>query len=113
VPSGAVAVRPNPRHDALVWSRSATEADVTFDRDVDGFDLVHCARHEGRHAVDPDQPDPGIWDVDAAFDPHCDLDGNAVIDASDLAVIQARFGTVRTTDARGRSGPRTSAGPRR
>jgi hypothetical protein len=95
-PGRVVAVRPHPRHDALVWSRSATEADVTFDRDVDGFDLIHCALQEGRRAVDRTDPDAGIWDVDMIFDSRCDLDGNGVIDAADLTVFQTRFGTVRT-----------------
>lgn len=86
------AVQPNPRHDALLWSRSAQPGDVDFDRAVDGFDLVRCARLEGRRAVV--DPDRSIYGVDLDFDPRCDLNGDAVIDASDLAQLGDAFGVL-------------------
>jgi hypothetical protein len=37
---------------------------------------------------------PYAREVYAGFDPRCDLDGNGVIDASDLDLVLAPFGTV-------------------
>jgi hypothetical protein len=87
-------IRPNPRHDAIVWSRSAVAGDATFDGEVDGLDLIHVARQVGRRAFDPEEAD-SIWSIDVGFDPHADLAEDGVVDAADLGVVTESFGTVR------------------
>ncbi|MCC6903313.1 MAG: hypothetical protein IT377_30350, partial [Polyangiaceae bacterium] len=88
-------VRPNPRQDGLVWSRSAVAGDIDFDGEVDGLDVIHCAWRLGRVA-DPSQADgEGIWSSDLDFDPRCDTDGNASIGDSDLASVTGAFGAVK------------------
>ena len=83
-------VRPNPRHDAIVWTSSMQVGDASMDAEVDGRDLVRCARLFGLHAVDPDGPD-SVWSVEMAFDPRCDLVEDGVIDDADLALVLDHF----------------------
>jgi len=87
-------VRPNPRHDGLVWSRSSVTGDMDFDGEVDGIDVIHCAFRLGKVAA-PNQPGgEGIWRSDLDFDSRCDADGNGSIDEADLAVVTGAFGTL-------------------
>ena len=84
------AVRPNPRHDAIVWSRSTQLGDPTMSATVDGRDLIRCARLEGAQAL-VDNPE-SVYDVNIDFDPRCDFDDDGDIDATDLDTIIAAFG---------------------
>ena len=94
-PAPVRSVRPNPRQDGMIWSRSATAADLDFDGEVDGIDVIHCAFRLGKSA-DPSQPEgEGIWASDLDFDPRCDVDENGSISESDLAVVAGAFGTVK------------------
>ncbi|MCK6535616.1 MAG: hypothetical protein L6Q84_21805 [Polyangiaceae bacterium] len=93
-PAAVRRVKPNPRQEGMIWSRSATPADVDFDAEVDGFDVIHCARLLGKTA-DPSQAGgEGIWSTDLDFDPRCDADEDGVIGDSDLAVVTGAFGTL-------------------
>lgn len=84
-------VRPNPRQDGVIWSRSAVDGDVDFDGEVDGLDVIHCAWRLGRVA-DPSQPGgEGIWSSDLDFDPRCDADGNGSIGDSDITFVTQAF----------------------
>ena len=91
----ARSVRPNPRQDGMIWSRSAVLGDVDFDGEVDGLDVIHCAWRSGKLA-DPSQPGgEGIWSSDLDFDPRCDFDDSGSIGASDLAVVEQAYGNVK------------------
>lgn len=93
-PGSVRRVRLNPRHDAVIWSRSAQPGDLDFDREVDGLDLIGCARALGRSADLTGQVGDGILGIDLDFDPRCDSDQNGEIDAADLAPTLQAFGTV-------------------
>jgi aminopeptidase N len=83
------AVRPNPRHDALAFISSEVFGDIDFDGAVTAADRDRCAALDGK-IVEPRFPPGGgeaYMGVDLDFDPRCDLDGNAIIDAADLAAI--------------------------
>lgn len=91
-------VLPNPRHDGIVWSRSAVDADATMDGEVDGFDLAHCAFFFGSDANVKAVQDPasGLLAFEHhEIDPRCDADGDGVVNDEDLAAILTRFGTVK------------------
>ena len=85
-------VHPNPRHDAIIWSRSQQAADMDFNMEVDGLDLIRCAWRHGRTPVIGDPGQAGIRDVDLDFNPRCDLNDDEVIDDLDVDVIVANFG---------------------
>jgi len=87
VPGPVRRVFPNPRHDAVVWSRSAQTGDVDLDGEVDGYDLAHCAYRVGQDARAPE--------LNIDFDPRCDLDEDGLIDQSDLEKIVERLGQLR------------------
>jgi hypothetical protein len=89
-----VSIRPNPRMDTIVWSRSAVDGDVNFDMEVDGLDLIRCAYLEGLFAVT--STNPSIYDVEMDFDPRCDFNDDEVIDDTDLNVIKNTFSTLRS-----------------
>jgi hypothetical protein len=94
--SGRVrSVRPNPRHDALIWSRSATAGDQDFDGEVDGLDLIQCALAHGRSTDLVGYTGDGILGVDLAFDPGCDIDENGKIDDDDLEMTISAFGSLK------------------
>jgi hypothetical protein len=94
--SGRVrSVRPNPRHDALIWSRSAKSGDQDFDGEVDGLDLIQCALAHGRSVDLIGYAGDGILGVDLAFDPRCDIDENGKIDDADLDFTISAFGSVK------------------
>jgi aminopeptidase N len=84
-------VRPNPRHDAMVRSRSLTEGDVTFSGDVDGFDVITCARAAGT-SIQQVPNGEGLMQIDLDFLPRCDRNGDGVIDQSDTNDILDRMG---------------------
>ena len=88
-------VKPNARHDAIVWSRSAVTGDVTFDGEVDGVDLIRAARQSGRRAFDPAMANT-VWSIDTTFDAHVDLVEDGVCDAADLGVVTDNFATLRS-----------------
>jgi aminopeptidase N len=94
LPSEPVSIRPNPRQDTIVWSRSAVEGDVNFDMEVDGLDLIHCAFRDGLAPVT--SANPSIYDVEMNFDPRCDFNDDEVIDDTDLDVVNNTFGTLRS-----------------
>ncbi len=93
-PAAVRSVRPNPRQDGMIWSRSVVPSDVDFDAEVDGLDVIHCARLRGKSA-DPSQPEgEGIWSSDLDFDPRCDADHDGTITDTDLATQAQAFGTL-------------------
>lgn len=87
-------VRPNPRHDGFVWSRSAVTGDLDFDNQVDGFDVIHCAWRLGKTTEPSQVGGEGIWSSDLDFDPRCDADGDGTIGEADLKEVTSRFGTL-------------------
>lgn len=90
-----IRVRPNPRHDGFVWSRSATPGDVDFDGEVDGMDVIQCARSLDRSSGAGLPDGEGIWQHDLSFDPRCDDDDDGAVIASDLAKVTGAFGTLK------------------
>lgn len=92
VPGPVRAVRPSPRQDAILWSRSAQSADPDFSNEVDGRDLIHCARGLGHQAVSGDPATESIYAVDLDFDSRCDFDGDADVDDADVQVVLDQFG---------------------
>ena len=86
-------VRPNPRQDAIVWSHSAELADPDFTGQVDGRDLIRCARLDGVKAISGDPAVDSIYAVDLDFEARCDLNDDTNIDQTDLDTIIERFGT--------------------
>lgn len=94
-PGPVRAVGPNPRHDATVVSRSAQVGDVDFDREVDGFDVVRCARAADTTAAFVDSGGEGVLRrLDLDFDPRCDLDRDGVIGDADIDLILSHLGTL-------------------
>jgi hypothetical protein len=88
-------IRPNPRHDGFIWSRPALSGDIDFDGEVDGVDVIQCARRVGKTAS-PALPDgEGIWQHDLDFDPRCDDDDNGEIVDADLGVVTGAFGSLK------------------
>jgi hypothetical protein len=87
-------VRPHPRHDAAIWSRSAQSGDVTFDREVDGLDVILCAHSSGRSAGPQTTGGEGIWRHDLDFNVRCDTDGDGVVNDGDLAAQLDAFATL-------------------
>lgn len=87
-------VRPHPRHDAVIWSRSAQSGDVTFDREVDGLDVILCAHSSGRSAGPQDIGGEGIWRHDLDFNVRCDPNGDGSVDDGDLAAQLDAFATL-------------------
>lgn len=85
-------VFPSPRHNTVVWSRSAILGDVNFDMEVDGEDLLRCAQLKGRTPLSGDPEILHIYAVDEGFDPLCDLNDNQEVDEEDLEIIIDRFG---------------------
>jgi hypothetical protein len=94
VPSSVRSVRPNPISDAVLRPSSAQPGDVDFDLEVDGFDLIHCARQLGLQ-VQPGAGTEGLQRLDLDFDPRCDSDGDGNLRAGDLAAQFDNFGTLR------------------
>jgi hypothetical protein len=95
VGAGVIAVRPEPRQDAVIWTHSAQAGDVDFDMGVDGIDVIHCAYRHGRD-VGVAKPDgEGLNRLDLDFDPRCDGDGDGAIGDADINPILASFGTIR------------------
>ncbi len=95
IPTPVRRVRPNPRQDGLIWSRSATPGDRDFDGEVDGFDVIQCAYRLGREAAPSQTGGEGIWSSDLDFDPRCDEDQNGSISDADLSAVSAAFGNVK------------------
>ncbi len=89
-------VRPHPRHDAVIWSRSAQSGDVTFDGEVDGLDVILCAHSSGRSAGPQATGGEGIWRHDLDFNVRCDPDGDGTVTDGDLAAQLDAFATLRT-----------------
>lgn len=85
------AVVPNPRHDAVVRSRSQTDGDVSFDGDVDGFDVITCARSLDT-SITPGTGGEGLLRIDLDFLPRCDRNGDGIIAADDMDDLLVRFG---------------------
>jgi hypothetical protein len=92
-----VRVRPNPRHDGFVWSRSAVEGDVDFDGEVDGMDVIQCARSYERQSGAGLPEGEGIWQHDLSFDPRCDENDDGIVGSGDLGVITGALGTLKGT----------------
>lgn len=90
-----IRVRPNPRHDGFVWSRSATPGDVDFDGEIDGMDVIQCAHSLDRQSGAGLPGGEGIWQHDLSFDPRCDDDDDGTVSASDLGLVTAAFGTLK------------------
>jgi hypothetical protein len=88
-------VRPNPRQDALLSSRSSVAGDVDFDGEVDGVDVLHCAWRKGRSAGPGQSAGEGFFGFDLDFDPRCDGDADGRIEQRDLDAIISRVGTLR------------------
>lgn len=84
----------NPRHDVLVNAHSVVRGDLDFDGESDGLDLLECARLLGRTYVG--EPGSGLWNIDEAFDPRCDRDGNLRIEQVDLDELASNFGSLKS-----------------
>lgn len=95
VPSAVRSVRPSARHDAVIWSRSAQDGDVDFDGEVDGFDLLYCARTVGMNTGLYQEGGEGLWQMNLDFDPRCDGVFDGQMTAADLGGIFAAFGSLR------------------
>ncbi len=93
MPSAVRAVMPNPRQDAILWSTSEQPGDVDMDGEVDGRDLIHCARIIGKKVQNYNSGT--ILGVDIAFDPRCDNAPNQTIEDADLDPINTNFATVK------------------
>ena len=106
VPGPVRAVGPNPRHDAAVVSRSAKTGDVDFDREVDGFDVVRCARAAGTNAAFVESGGEGVLRrLNLEFDPRCDLDGDGIVGDADLDLVLSELGTRHADVATDRRAP--------
>ena len=90
-----LAVRPNPRHDAVVWSRPAQAGDVDFDQEVDGLDVIHCAFRQGKTSGTGAPGGEGAWRLDLDFDPRCDQNDDGTLGGADLQVQLDNFATLR------------------
>ncbi len=96
IPARALRVRPNPRMEPLIHFYTASEEDVDFDGQLDGADLIHCARLVGLPAFDPQQRiSDGILTGNLEFDARCDRDGNGLIELEDLNQKRASFPQVQ------------------
>jgi hypothetical protein len=84
----------NPRHQVLVDVRSVVEGDLDFDGETDGFDILRCARLVGR-SYKLQQGSVGLWNLGETFDPRCDLNGDLLIDDSDIEKLTESFGKLR------------------
>lgn len=89
-----VAVRPNPRYEAMIEFHSANDLDVDFDGELDGADLVRCAFQVGKQAIGTDL-DEGVTVASVRFESRCDPTRDGVIDEFDLEVLTDRFPEVR------------------
>lgn len=92
-PQRVRSVMPSPRHDVMIDSRSATEGDVDFDGETDGFDMLRCSRLVGTAYKTTNAL--GLWNVSETFDPRCDRNGDMRIDDDDLLILARTFGDVR------------------
>ncbi len=90
------AVRANPRQDPIIWSRSAVDGDLNFDGEVDGTDVIQCAKLYGKKVALHSSTGPSICGLDLAFDPRCDRNGDGAITDDDLAAITQFFPHGRT-----------------
>ncbi|MBK7858953.1 MAG: hypothetical protein IPJ65_10115 [Archangiaceae bacterium] len=88
-------VRLNPRLEGLVRADPATAGDVDFDGEVDGFDLISCARLVGHRVREGRGERAGIWGYDLDFDRRCDLDHDGTLSAADVAALP--FNTLRSS----------------
>lgn len=85
-------LRINPRLETVIQTRSATNGDVDFDGEVDGFDIIRCARLVGQTTTMPVSSET-IWATNLDFDPQCDRNRDATISQADLALLP--FNTLR------------------
>jgi hypothetical protein len=85
-------VRVNPRLEAAIRVRSGLLGDVDFDGEVDGFDVIRCARLLGQ-TLDTPSARHGVWFKNLDFDPQCDRDGDGKMTSADLAALP--FNTLR------------------
>lgn len=90
-----LAVRPNRRHDAVVWSRSAQPGDIDFDQEVDGLDVIHCAWRQGKSSGTGVPGGEGAWRLDLDFDSRCDENKDGTLQGSDLQTQLANFASLR------------------
>ena len=88
-------VRPDPLQDAVVPARSATNGDVTFDQEIDGFDVIACAHSFGRHAGSQTGLGRGMWDRDLDFNFRCDSNGDGRVGDVDFRAQTENFGSLR------------------
>ncbi|HMR05370.1 MAG TPA: M1 family aminopeptidase [Polyangiaceae bacterium] len=95
LPKRVRSLRPDRRHDAVLWSTSAQAGDVNFDQDVDGFDLIHCALQVGRKTGPQLSGTEGLMRYDLDFDTRCDPNLDGSIDDADLQSQLDNFATVR------------------
>lgn len=89
----ARSVRANPRAEGLVKLDSAVSGDVDFDGEVDGFDVIACARLVG-HTLSSPTVKPTVWRTNIEFDRRCDPNHDGKITADDVAALP--FGSLRT-----------------
>lgn len=89
------AVRPELRQLPLLWAESMIEGDVDFDGEVDGRDVLHCARLEGKQVSVTWVIGDSALGVDLDFEPRCDLVRDGKLDASDLETLSALFPRVK------------------
>ncbi len=98
-----ISVAPNPRHDAVIDSYSTVQGDLNFDAQVDGLDVLRCARWLGIINQITEEPTPGrshFVGADLNFDPRCDTNGDGVLSVDDLATTLNSFGAVGNQPAR-------------
>ncbi|MBL8955250.1 MAG: hypothetical protein JNK82_31035 [Myxococcaceae bacterium] len=79
-------VRVNPRVEAILKVDSQTAGDVDFDGEVDGFDVIACARLVG-HTVTAPNRTPSIWGTNLDFDRRCDTNHDGNITAAEVAAL--------------------------
>jgi aminopeptidase N len=86
MPERVRAVRPNPRQEALLWSRSAVPGDVNYDGVRDAKDESQCRALLGKRVLAPFVArGEAISGIDLDFDPRCDRNGDGLIDEHDLS----------------------------
>lgn len=96
IPSRALRVRPNPRMEPVIRFYTANDEDVDFDAELDGADLIHCARLVGMAAFDAQQRiSDGILTGNLEFDARCDRNRNGLIELDDLDQKRASFPQVQ------------------
>jgi hypothetical protein len=91
-PAPVRAVRVNPRQEGAVRVDSAVAGDIDFDGEVDGFDIIACARQVGQ-TLDTPTPNAGIWHTNLDFDRRCDTNLDGQVDAAEVAALA--FNTLR------------------